>query len=94
MILTVIIDALAYGLPAVSTDWCGVPELLPADSLAVCPICDSTDIAARSLDAIAFAAFVSNRREFDKRFERAAMVRTVRETLIQLFGIRQSKQVE
>lgn len=77
MIPTVVIDALAFGLPVVSTNWRGIPELLPADGLAVCPIQDSTTSADRLLEAIEFAAFAGYRQEFEKRFERHAMVQGV-----------------
>lgn len=77
MIPTVVIDALAFGLPVISTDWRGIPELLPADGLPVCPARDASAIAGRLLEAVAFAGFASYREEFEMRFDRGAMVRTV-----------------
>jgi glycosyltransferase involved in cell wall biosynthesis len=77
MIPTVVIDALAFGLPVISTDWRGIPELLPVDGLPVCPVGDAAAISGRLLEAISFAAFASYRQEYEKRFERCAMVRNI-----------------
>ncbi len=77
MIPTVVIDALAFGLPVVSTNWRGIPELLPADGLAACPIQDFAAIGGRLLEANKFAAFAGYRQEFEKRFEQHAMVERV-----------------
>jgi glycosyltransferase involved in cell wall biosynthesis len=77
MIPTVIIDALAYGLPVVSTDWRGIPELLPAGGLTVCPVRDTPAIAGRLVEAMDFCGFVNYRYEFENRFEQGAMVRDV-----------------
>ncbi len=77
MIPTVVIDALAFGLPMISTDWRGIPELLPADGLPVCPVRDAPAVAGGLLEAVGFAGFASYREEFEMRFDRGAMVRTV-----------------
>ncbi len=81
MIPTVVIDALAFGLPVVSTDWRGIPELLPAGGLAVCPVRDAPAIAGCLVGAVGFAGFVGYRQEFEMRFERHVMVSTVRSAM-------------
>ena len=69
VIPTVIIDAMAYGLPVISTDWRGVPELLPSKGLKICPIKRPDEVAQRLLEAIDFADFAVYREAFLARFE-------------------------
>ena len=69
VIPTVIIDSMAYGLPVISTDWRGVPELLPAKGLKTCPIKRPDEVAQRLLEAIDFAEFAVYREVFLARFE-------------------------
>ena len=69
VIPTVIIDAMAYGLPVISTDWRGVPELLPSKGLKTCPIKRPDEVAQRLLEAIDFADFAVYREAFLARFE-------------------------
>lgn len=65
---TVIIDALANGLPVVTTKWRGIPELLPPDSLSPCEIQSPVQIAELLLEAATVANFQSYRDEYLKRF--------------------------
>lgn len=69
VIPTVIIDAMAYGLPVISTDWRGVPELLPSKGLKTCPIKRPDEVAQRLLEALDFADFAVYREAFLVRFE-------------------------
>ncbi len=49
---TVILDALAHGLPVISTNWRGIPELLPATGLPLCAIKKPDEVAMRLVDAL------------------------------------------
>jgi glycosyltransferase involved in cell wall biosynthesis len=60
---------MAYGLPVISTDWRGVPELLPSKGLKTCPIKRPDEVAQRLLEAIDFAEFAVYREAFLARFE-------------------------
>ena len=74
VIPTVIIDAMAYGLPVVSTDWRGVPELLPSKGLTTCSIKRPDEVAQRILEAVGFSDFNVYRQAFLGRFEGSRFV--------------------
>ena len=65
---TVIIDALAHGLPVISTNWRGIPELLPPDSLPLCPIKRPDEIADRLIAAVCVSNFSSYRNYYLENF--------------------------
>jgi glycosyltransferase involved in cell wall biosynthesis len=68
VIPTVILDALAWGLPVVSTKWRGIPELVPDCGLPLCEIQDPESVALRLLDALSFSAFAETREWFEQTF--------------------------
>jgi len=69
VIPTVILDAIAYGMPVVSTNWRGVPELLPEKALKTCPIKSPAEVANGLLKAIDFSEFEVYRELFLAKFE-------------------------
>lgn len=74
VIPTVIIDALAYGLPVISTNWRGVPELLPPQGLAVCPIRSPSAVSRLLLEAISYGKFGIYREMFERNFESSRFI--------------------
>lgn len=80
---TVILDALAYGLPVVSTDWRGIPELLPSDALKVCKIKNPVEIAQRLVEALVVDNFKSYREEYLNRFTVHRFLKSMAAGLVQ-----------
>lgn len=69
VIPTVIIEALAYGLPVASTDWRGVPELLPSEGLKISSIKSPAEVAQQLVEAVDFSEFEVYRQAFLGKFE-------------------------
>jgi glycosyltransferase involved in cell wall biosynthesis len=82
VIPTVVIDALAYGLPVISTDWRGVPELLPAQGLAVCSIRSPSEVSRLLLQAISYGEFGIYREMFVRNFEVGRFISSMRAALL------------
>jgi glycosyltransferase involved in cell wall biosynthesis len=82
VIPTVVIDALAYGLPVISTKWRGVPELLPPQGLGVCSIRSPTEVCRLLLEAINYADFGIYREMFVRNFDSKRFICSMQAVLL------------
>ena len=80
---TTLIEAMAFGLAIVATDWRGIPEMLPANSMTV-PVRDPRALAAALVRSATSDETAAMRRHYLERFsierfieEVAAAVRSV-----------------
>lgn len=77
VIPTVILDAMAYGLPVITTKWRGIPELLPVGALPPCEPRAIPAISSALVSAVSFADFESHRLRFLECFTREHFLRRV-----------------
>lgn len=84
---TVIIDALAHGLPVISTNWRGIPELLPPDGLPLCQIKRPDQIADRLISAVCVSNFSSYRSHYLSNFSLAEFQDRLREAIRSLIPL-------
>lgn len=78
----VLLEALAFGLPIVTTDWRNIPELLPADYAGLVPPRDSAAIAAALRRMLAVGRDPLLRRRFLDRFSREKFVTRLADALL------------
>ena len=81
---TVILDALAHGLPVISTNWRGIPEMLPPDGLPLCQIRNPDEIADRLLSATRATNFSSYRTYYLANFFLEGFCNRLREEVVEL----------
>lgn len=79
VIPTVILDALAYGLPVIGTKWRGIPELLPPGGLPPCEIRRPDQVAGRLLEVPELANFRDYREWFETHFTVEKFIGSLRE---------------
>jgi len=81
VIPTVIMDAMAYGLPVVTTSWRGIPEILPPGGLSPIPIQNPEKVADRLREALSFDAFPIYRDQYQQHFTTQKFLIAMREAI-------------
>lgn len=79
---TVILDALAHGLPVISTNWRGIPEMLPPDGLPLCQIRRPDEIAERLLSSTLAENFSSYRNYYLTNYSLPVFCNRLREEFL------------
>jgi glycosyltransferase involved in cell wall biosynthesis len=78
----VVIEAMAFGVPALVSSWRGIPELLPPGSLPPCDTCRASEVAKLLLAVPGLANFSVYREWFASNFSLEAFIGSVREAVL------------
>jgi len=84
LIPTVILDALAYGLPIISTQWRDAPEILPLTLCPTCTIQRPDEIPKRILTMMQLSEFEKLRPCYQERFSKGSYLKGLQSHLIEL----------
>jgi glycosyltransferase involved in cell wall biosynthesis len=82
----VLIEAFAYGLPVITTDWRGINQLLPPGNPASIPPRSPDAVASRISECLNFSLFDGQRKFYLERFTQARFIRDMRDAIRSVKG--------
>ncbi|MEI6034624.1 MAG: glycosyltransferase [Verrucomicrobiae bacterium] len=77
----VFIEAFAYGLPVITTDWRGINQLLPPGNPATIPVRSPDAVASQISACLSFSLFDGQRKFYLEKFTQARFISDMRDAI-------------